>query len=74
MAEPVPEILKLSLTDFFFLICINLQQMYSFAAPERVYEVHTVSGLNQDLEVNWTPPIYTPKIIRRYKVSYQVGS
>jgi hypothetical protein len=46
----------------------------SFTAPEKVYELRVVSDMNLELEVDWTPPLNTPRSIHRYRITYQVSS
>jgi len=50
-----------------------LQNPLFFTAPEKVYELRVVSGLNHDIEVDWTPPLNNPRNIRQYKITYQVS-
>lgn len=40
-------------------------------APEKVYELRVVSDMNLELEVDWTPPLNTPRSIHRYRITYQ---
>jgi len=45
-----------------------------FTAPEEVHELHVVSGMNHDLEVDWTPPLNNPISVRQYRITYRVSS
>jgi hypothetical protein len=51
-----------------------VQNPLCFTAPEKVYELRVVSGMNHDTEVDWTPPLNNPWNIRQYKITYQVSS
>jgi hypothetical protein len=48
--------------------------LLSFTAPEEVHELRVVSDMNHELEVDWTPPLSSPRSVRKYRVTYQVSS
>ena len=46
----------------------------SFTAPGKVHELRVVSGMNHELEVDWTPPLNNPRSVRQYRITYRVSS
>jgi hypothetical protein len=46
----------------------------SFTAPEEVHELRVVTGMNHELEVDWTPPLNIPRSVCQYRMTYRVSS